>query len=242
MFEDIKIPQKINSPILEAVFEVRYDCHYPGEALYGLLFDIFEKFTKREDHALPILQMPPQIRSLDPNLKYQPYYRAFNDEFAFAIGPHSIIFSALKPYRGWTEWKYFFSPILNKIKEKNIIRSVERIGLRTFDLFNGNIFDKINAKLTIADRTINTSPTSFSTAFDQEEVHILLNLGNAANVNGQPTKDSLIDIDCICWFNCEASVFFSSYKEVLNKAHLTNKQVFFGLIKQELLSSLNPEY
>ena len=242
MFEDVIIPQKIESPILEATFEIRYDCPYPGEALYGLLFDIFDKFPHKEDHALPILQMPPQIRSLDPNLKYQPYYRALNDGFAFAIGPSSIIFSALKPYRGWTEWKDFFYPILDTIKEKKIIRSVQRIGLRTFDLFNGNIFNKINAKLTIADRAIDTSPTSVFTGFDQGEVHVLLNIGNAANANGQQTKDSLIDIDCIYLFDCEASEFFLSFKEVLEKAHLVNKQVFFGLIKQELLSSLNPEY
>ena len=242
MFEDVEIPKKIDSPIQEATFEIRYDCSYPDEALYGLLFGIFEKFPHKEDHALPILQIPPQIRSIDPNLKYQPYFRAFNDGFAFAIGPYSIVFSALKPYRGWTEWKGFFYPILNTIEEKKIICSVERIGLRMFDLFSGNIFNKINAKLTIADRIIDTSPTSFFTEFDQGEVHVLLNIGNAADVNGQPTKDSLIDIDCIYWFDFEASKFFLSIKEVLEKAHLANKQVFFGLIKQELLSSLNPEY
>lgn len=242
MFEEVKIPKKIDSPIQEAVFEIRYDCPYPGEALYGLLFDIFKDFPNREDHALPIHQIPQQIRLIDPNLKYQPYYRAFKDGYAFAVGPNSIVFSALKPYRGWTEWKGFFYPILETIRKKEIIGSVERIGLRTFDLFDGNIFDKINAKLTIVDRTIDSSPTSFFTEFDQGSVHVLLNLGNAANVNGQATKNSLIDIDCICLFNCEANIFFSKYQETLEKAHLANKQVFFGLIKQELLSSLNPEY
>jgi len=242
MFEEITIPKKIESPIQEAVFEIRYDCPYPGEALYGLLFDIFKDFPDKEDHALPILQMPQQIRLIDPNLKYQPYYRAFRDGYAFAVGPHSIVFSALKPYRGWTEWKSFFYPILDTIREKKIIRSVERIGLRTFDLFDGNIFDKINAKLTIADRTIDSSPTAFFTEFDEGSVHVLLNLGNAAAVNGQTARKSLIDINCICLFNGEVNGFFSSYKETLEKAHQVNKQVFFGLIKQELLSSLNPEY
>jgi len=242
MFEEIKIPKKIESPILEAVFEIRYDCPYPDEALYGLLFDIFKDFPNNEGHALPILQVPQQIRSIDPNLKYQPYYRAFKDGFAFAFGPHSIVFSALQPYRSWTEWKDFFCPILDTIREKNIIRSVERIGLRTFDLFNENIFGKINATLTIAEKIIASSPTSFFTEFDQDAVHVLLNLGNAANLNGQIGKKSLIDIDCICQFNCEANVFFSSFQEMLEKAHLVNKQFFFGLIKPELLSILNPEY
>jgi uncharacterized protein (TIGR04255 family) len=242
MFEDVKIPKKIESPIQEAIFEIRYDCPYPGEALYGLLFDIFKDFQNKEDYALPILQMPQQMRLVDPNLKYQPYYRAIKDDYAFAIGPHSIIFSALKPYRSWTEWKSFFSPILETIKKKEIIRSVERIGLRTFDLFDGNIFDKINAKLTIADKIIDSNPTSFFTELVQEEVHVLLNLGNMAYNNGQSLEKSLIDIDCIYWFNCEANVFFSSYQEKLEKAHSVNKQFFFGLMKQELVSTLKPEY
>jgi len=242
MFEETKIPKKIESPIQEAAFEIRYDCPYPGEALYGLLFDIFKDFPNEEGHALPILQMPQQIRLIDPNLKYQPYYRAFRDGYAFAVGSHSIVFSALKPYRGWTEWKSFIYPIVNIIKERNIIHSVERIGLRTFDLFDENLFGKINAELTIAGRTIDSSPTSFFTEFEQESVHVLLNLGNAANVNGQATKKSLIDIDCIYWFNCEAKAFFSSYQEMLEKAHLVNKRVFFGLMKHELLASLKPEY
>jgi len=243
MFENVvNIPQKVNSPILEAVLEVRYDCQFPGEALYGLLFDIFNEFPNKEEHALPILQIPSQIRFNDPNFKYQPYYRASNNGFAFAIGPYSIIFSALQPYKGWTEWKRFFNPLLETIKSRGIIGSVERIGLRTFDVFDNNIFDKINAKLIISDKTIETNPTSFFTEFEQENIHVRLNLGNQAIINGQPTTNSLIDIDCIYFFNCEGNAFFSAYQEVLEKAHLVNKKIFFGLLKQNLLTSLNPEY
>lgn len=243
MFSNVtNIPKKIDSPIQEAVFEIRYECLYPGEALYGLLFEIFNDFPNQEEHALPILQIPAQMRFLDPNFKYQPYYRAAKDGFAFAIGPYSIVFSALKPYRGWKEWKQFINPIFEKIEKKNIIRSVERIGLRTLDVFESNIFDKINAKLIIEDNTIVACPTSFFTEFDHEDIHVLLNLGNAANINGLPTKNSLIDIDCIYWFNCEVTAFFSSYQNVLEKAHIANKKIFFGLLKQDLLSSLNPEY
>ena len=243
MFSDVtNIPKRINSPILEAIFEIRYECSYPGEALYGLLFEIFDKFPNKNEHTLPILQVPVQIRAIDPNFKYQPYYRAAKDGFAFAIGPHSIVFSALKPYRGWTEWKSFINPIIEGIKNKEIIRSVERIGLRTLDVFEGNIFDEINANLTIANNIITAYPTSFFTEFDQEDIHVLLNIGNAANINGVPTKKSLIDIDCIYSFDCDVLGFFSSYQEVLEKAHLANKKIFFGLMKQNLLSSLNPEY
>jgi uncharacterized protein (TIGR04255 family) len=242
MFEGVKIPKNIDSPIKEAIFEIRFSGNLPGEALYGILYDIFKDFPHKETHALPIMQIPQQMREIDPNLRYQPYYRATNKNFALAVGPRSVIFSALEPYSGWTDWTNFFYPKIDFIREKDIIQTVERIGLRTLDVFNGNIFDSINAGLTIDNKIINKSPTSFFTEFDQNNTHIVLNIGNAANVNGLPTKNSLIDIDCICQFNSDASSFFDSYKSILEKAHLTNKQVFFGLLKQDLLASLNPEW
>jgi len=242
MFKDVKCPESIDSPIQEAILEIRYEGNYPADALYGVLFEIFDKFPDRENHALPLLQIPPQLRSVDPSFKYQPYYRAFDNGFAFAIGPHTIVFSALQPYCGWSKWKEFFIPKLEKIEQLKIIRYVERIGFRTLDVFNGNIFDKINTKFIVNDNIITTSPTTFFTEFDQNGVRVLLNIGNAAFVNGQPTKNSLIDIDCINWFNCEADNFFLAFNDSLEKVHKENLQVFFGLLNHNLLTSLNPVY
>jgi uncharacterized protein (TIGR04255 family) len=242
MFEEVKIPKKIDSPINEAVFEIRYEGNFPGEALYGVLFDVFEQVSPQKAEVLPIMQIPAPMRDMDPNLRYQSFYRTRNNNFAFSVGPRSIVFSALKPYVGWSAWVRFFQTIVSKIKDKNIIKKVERIGLRTFDVFDGNIFGRINANLSIREDAICTSPSSFYTEFDLAETRIILNVGNAANVNGEPTQNSLIDIDCIHQFNCNAEDFFLSYGEYLDKAHDANKQVFFGLLKDELLNQLNPVY
>ena len=138
MFKDAKIPAKLaNSPIDEALFEIRYDGDYPGEALYGILFDVFKDISAQKAEVLPVLQIPRQVRDIDPNLHYQPFYRVRNNNFIFSIGPHSIVFSSLKPYAGWTPWTKFFYQVIDKIKEKSIITHVERIGLRTFDILTG---------------------------------------------------------------------------------------------------------
>jgi uncharacterized protein (TIGR04255 family) len=243
MFEDAEIPKKLaNSPINEAFFEIRYKGDYPGEALYGVLFDVFEYVSKQKVEVLPILQIPQQVRDMDQNLHYQPFYRVRKNNLGFSVGPRSIGFSVLKPYIGWTPWTEFFYPIIDKIKEKNIITKVERIGLRTFDILAGNIFDRINVNLTVAGHTVTSSPSLFYTEFEQNNTHVMLNIGNAAIVNGTQTKDSLIDIDCTHDFNCDAGQFFSSYKEALENAHIANKQVFFGLLKEELLKDYGPEW
>jgi uncharacterized protein (TIGR04255 family) len=243
MFNDVKIPGRIDSPVNEAVFEIRYNGNFPGEALYGILYKVFEQFPGQKAEELSIMQIPQQIREADPVLRYQCFYRAVKDQFAFSIGPHSIVFSAFRPYTSWTEWNQFFSSIIKEIQGKKILNTIERIGLRYFDVFEGNIFGQINTAFSVDGQPIVSSPTSFNTQFNLDEIQVVLNIGNAAIVNGIQTNNSLIDIDCIYSFdNCISADFFTSYKDALEKAHLVNKRVFFGLLKPDFLTTFHPEY
>ena len=102
MFESVKIPKKLaSSPINEALFEIRYDGTYPEEALYGKLFEVFERFPTKTE--FPIMQIPKMIRDGDPNLRYQAFYRGEKDKFALSIGSHSIVFLHLSRI-GWVAW------------------------------------------------------------------------------------------------------------------------------------------
>jgi uncharacterized protein (TIGR04255 family) len=121
MFESVVIPKKLSSspPINEALFEIRYDGKYPEEALYGMLFDIFERFPHKSTAEFPMMQIPKMIRDNDPNLRYQSLYKVSDDQFAFSIGSHSMIFFSLKPYPGWVIWSQFFNSILKEIQSKD---------------------------------------------------------------------------------------------------------------------------
>lgn len=243
MFESVKIPKKLTlSPIKEANFEIRYNGNYPGEALYGILLDVFQQFPNKDTSELPIMQIPKQIRDNDPNFRYQPLYRVADNKTAFSIGHHSIVFSSLTPYCGWDRWSEFFTSLMKKLQIKQIIKSVERISLRYINLFDVNIFEHINAELILAGNLIKTTPSSFYTAFDQDAIHTIVTVGNAVTIQGDKTQKSLIDVDCIRQFDCEAESFFSTYLDALEKIHKVNKWVFFGLIKDDLLTTFKPEY
>jgi uncharacterized protein (TIGR04255 family) len=242
MFEGVKIPKKIESPITEAVFQVRFVKNFPGDALYGILFEIFKKFPNVNSQALPVLQIPQQMRDADPNLLYQPYYRAIDNNFIFSVGPQTIIFSSLQPYSGWSAWIGFMDPILDFIKKTEIIRKVEGIGLRTIDIFDKNIFEYINAGINICGNKILSRPSSFFSEFEQDNLRMRLNVGNTANIDGVLTDKSLVDIDCIYPLSCDGDTFFVKYKEIRDKMHLANKKVFFGLLQEPLIQSMNPEY
>jgi uncharacterized protein (TIGR04255 family) len=242
MFEKVRVPKRIASPINEAILEIRYEGLYPGEALYGILFDVFQEKVGNQAVELPIMQIPKQMREADPSLRYQSYYRASNDQFALSVGPRSIVFSALRPYKGWDEWLSFMKPVISEMQKRKLLAKVERIGLRYFDIFEDNIFDKINAGINIDENAVFSSPSSFITEFDEGDTHVILNVSNAVNINNESEFKSLIDIDCICDFNDNAAVFYRDYMTKLDEAHLVNKQVFFGLLKPEFLETLQPEY
>ncbi|GHS84703.1 hypothetical protein FACS1894103_5570 [Campylobacterota bacterium] len=247
MFENVRVPQRIeNSPIQEAVFEIRYASKFPGDALYGLLYDVIGGTTPSRIIDTQIRQIPPNLLENNIGIKYQPYYNVtFDNSLTFSFGPYSMIFSSPRPYVGWDKWSNFFKAILSKIQEKGIVQQVERVGIRYLDIFDDNIFEHINARLVVESDSITNIPTSFHTQFDQSDIHIILNVGNVANINinGVPAQKSLIDIDCIYDFNNSSpNEFFESYLEVLERIHTSNKKVFFGLLKQEFLDTFNPEY
>jgi uncharacterized protein (TIGR04255 family) len=209
-----------------------------------LLFEEFIKFPNKDATELPIMQIPKHIRDRDFNLRYQPFYRGENKRFAFSIGPHSIAFSSLHSYAGWAVWMQFFVPIIAKIQERDIIKTVERIGVRYLNLFDHDILDQINAEIKLDEKDIKGNTNSFHTEFDHNEIHTILNFGNAAVVvDGIPTQTFVIDIDCIFQLNnCPAGDFFQKYKDILEKTHGMNERIFFGLLKPDLLQTLDPEY
>ncbi|MDQ1340213.1 MAG: hypothetical protein QG567_1370, partial [Campylobacterota bacterium] len=67
-----------NPPLLEMIVEFRFHTSLPDEALFGLYYpiikDVFPNYT-----SLPIMNIPPEVRKMDPALMYQPYYHFSGD-------------------------------------------------------------------------------------------------------------------------------------------------------------------
>ena len=83
----MKLPKKITPcPIVEAIVEVRFESDIPEDAIFGVIYSKFkEEYSDLEKTAL--LQLPEQIRSKDPSLKFKPYYKLRNENFILQIGP-----------------------------------------------------------------------------------------------------------------------------------------------------------
>lgn len=247
-FSSVKIPTKLGkSPINQATISIYYESNFPDTALFGLLFKFF---SDKNCHAeeMPLLQIPKQIRENDKNLKYQELYRWIKDvdnntHYVFGIGSNIIRFIVSGKYESWNDWKSFFTPILDAIKEKGIVKSVSNISLRYCDVFNKDYIPDFNLEVKLFSQLITGQNISINTSFDFKDIKINLKIGNTVFVNGvQKENSSIIDIDCVKAENLNSEEFFKNYQNIIENSHLTNKQVFFSLVNEKLLNLLEPKW
>lgn len=235
-----KLPCSINPcPIIEAIFEIRFESSLPDDAIFGIVYNQFkDEFQQVEQ--LPVLQLPAAIRTQDPNLKFTPYYKIKKDDFIIQIGPRVFSFANLKDYCGWNKFSKKIYDTYNKLSELKLINKHYRTALRYINVFPGiNIFSKSNLKILLNDDLFNNHKLNLSLEIPYEHGASNLKLINHAEVaiENQVIKGSIIDIDT----NVEIDKF-DNFQDAIECAHRAEKTLFFDLLGNEFLSSLNPVY
>ena len=183
--------------------------------------------------------MPDLVRASDPNFKYKPHYKISNEKFVLQIGPEVIAISAFPNYVGWEDFSNKIFDILDKIKDVGIINTIERIGLRYINFFEGNIVNSINFDISINNKNIAYKNTVLRTEIEHDaNFSSTIQIANSA-IN-RDKIGSIIDIDTFCSKNLVD--FFSNKIEIINKAHANEKELFFSLLKTDFLQTLKPTY
>ncbi len=234
----MKLPKTLEiCPIVDALLEVRFTSKINANAVFGVIYNSLQSdFPKVE--SLPILQLPDNVRSNDPNLKYKPYFKVSNENFVIQIGPDVFTISSFPEYIGWQLFSELIIKVLEKIETTNIVESIQRLGIRYINFFESNIFDNIDLNVSIKDDGILYKNTVIRTEIDQLPFLSTLQIANNVNVNGK--DGSIIDIDT--FKTTDLNNFFSNKKEIIDLGHSKEKELFFSLLKPDFLHSLNPKY
>ena len=238
----IKIPKKITPcPISEAIFEIRFDSVLPGDAIFGIFYKEF-KDEYKEFIKLPILQFPEVVRSRDPNLIHSPHYKLQRDNFLLQIGPKVFSLVNFKEYSGWDTFSQKITDTINKIASTEVINIINRVGLRYINFFKDiDIYNKSNLKMMLNQKPFETSNFDLTAEIQTEKCTNRVKIANNA-LMGSPkekAKGSIIDIDVV-YKNIDN--FFQNIKEVIDISHGDEKQLFFSLLNEEYIKTLNPEY
>lgn len=247
MFENVKIPKKLKkSPIKRAFIEIRYQSKFQDIAIYGLLNDIFEKHSSEGKFVQsPLLQLPKEIRDSDPNLRYQELYSCLDDvgplRYIFGIGGHVIKFIVQNGYSSWTDWEEWFKPILEKISKTEIVSTIESVSFRSIDVFDKDVLHELNFNIDFGEEIKPAGGVTVGTKFFTEDIWIALNIGNNVSRNGLILPNhSMIDIECTKKIDGKNS-FDNDFYDILLKEHELNKKVFFYLLKDSLLETMEAE-
>lgn len=238
------LPKQINPcPINQAVVEIRFNSSLPSDAVFGVVYNKLKDIYKSAEQ-LPILQIPAAVRDSDPNLIYQPHYKLIKEHYAFQVGP-KVISLAITDQK-YTTWESYYSEIqsvFEKIKEIDFIDNVFRVGLRYVNFFADDILNNINISVKIIEHEIAGEEVFVRTVLPRDEYKVLLQAGNQLKLEANDLvvgRASVIDIDIS--IEGENINFFEDMNSILEKGHSIEKQIFFGLLKDDFLKSLNPEY
>lgn len=237
-----KLPKKITPcPIVEAILEIRFSSKVPNDAVFGLLYTQFTDDYPEFKH-LPIMEIPAAIRERDPAYRYNAYYKSQVEDFIVQIGPRVISISNVREYVGWDVLSKKIYDIYERVQKSGVIENIERIGLRYINsLEKINIFENSNFSLELGGSPI-TNKTNLATEIHYgDEAYCTLRSTSDAEVllgdTGKKVLGSVIDIDTVVNFSK-----FENFEKAVEHGHKVEKELFFSILKEDFIKTLNPEY
>ena len=237
------LPKEITPcPIKEAAVEIRFSSLVHPDTILGVVHSALkDKYPHIE--GLPILQIPEMLRLNNPDLAHQPSYRLKGENFLAQVGPKVFSISIVDSYPGWPVFLTEILDTFQRIKGLELVEQIERVGLRYIDFFDNNIYQHIKLNLAIYEEDAVTDETFVRTKLRRGQFHSLLQIGNQTRLttgDGQTKVGSIIDVDTFKLDDFE--FFFNNMEELLQAAHNIQKELFFNLLTDEFLATLNPVY
>jgi len=238
-----RLPVRIDPcPILEAVLEIRFVTQESWDVLPGLLFsEIRDRYP--DQLQLPLYQIPEEMRRHEPQLAHKPLLQFLSRDFLIQFGPR-VIGLVTKPdaYPGWTRLREELEWLLQVLRQASFITEGDRLGVRYIDFFQGNVFPGLQIGAQVQGAPLDHAELSLTTAFRHPPLAGRLVVTNGALVRRGESHatGSVLDLDI--WAGALDFELFANGLERFDQMHHLAKGVFFSLLKDDYLATLNPRY
>ena len=244
-----KLPTHLaQAPLAEAIFEFRFK-PVPqtsvAQLLPGLVFaKLHDKYDRSE--ATPVAGIPEQIRKGDPNLRYAALHRLSGEKSSVFIGEQVAGVSVIEPYEGWQRFRPRILEFLEIARASNLIERVERFSIKAINLIpstSGQQLDLLNLRLEIGGIRAPETGFHFRTELNDKAFSRIIEIQPNTQIQFTTSKTTtglLLSLDCVKILTNED--FWSAYATAINDVHNQLKELFFGLITQKTLESLEPSY
>ena len=239
----MKIPKKITPDHLkDTIVQILFIPGVPPELILGNFSFLFKDSFK----FVASKRLPQPIPGFPSIIERNYYFTDLREEIKVEISENALTFNSLSKYIGWKKYFPLVESTLKLLLENGTIKAVNRIGTRYVSEFPDiGIFEKLQMSIDLNIPNKNFQTTHVRTEYNDDQFKVILNLSNdllKPNIGiGKPSRFSLIDIDVISFF----SVPISNQEQVIDlidKSHFKQKTIFFSLLTEDFLNSLNPEY
>jgi uncharacterized protein (TIGR04255 family) len=239
----LPLPNSIQPcPIVDALVEVRFIPNLPDEAVFGVLYESLAGDFPRVE-KLPALQLPPQLRNVNRELRFQATYRLRSDNYYISIGAKVFAVGIQLPYPGWTAFRAKLISVFQTLIGKDVVKHLQRLGLRYINVFEGDVSNRLTLETKLGEVPLEGSETFFRTVLQRGNNKALLQVLKDRTLKRPPDfkrQGTSIDIDVSC--DTSAKLELPILTAFIDDAHLTAKTLFFELLRPEFLKELNPTY
>jgi len=243
----MKIPVKITPDrIRDSVVQVFFQADAPFEPLIGICYSILNQHGWR--YAARPVQSKAQAGII---LEVQPLPQHFfiKENIKIQFDPNSsVIFNCIGSYVGWKSYSNIIFSVLRLLYSTQHFKNFTRVGIRYISEFaNIDILDKIKININLKGVAGTIQNFSYRIALLENGLSKTINIANKLPVSAAISDKkeevqfvSLMDIDVVD-LNLSASDIEVLFGHI-ERLHLEEKKVFFGILEEHFLQTLNPEY
>jgi len=243
----VRLPVSIEPcPIVDATAELRFEPAVPSAVAVGLAYErLVKKFPRVS--PLQIIPFPDEFHKINPALAHQAQFRFESDEYVALLGPTMFAVGVNGPYTKWPRISPNLQEAFDLIRETKIVGVPIRFGFKYMNFFPGNALSNLNVTFNVADTEIAEEGTLLQTQVLCQPFKILLQIITGAQITSRVlpvdpnTRGTLLSLDCFKEQSFEAD-FLEKISENLELAHNKEKELFFRLLKDEFIQTLNPKY
>lgn len=240
----MKIPRKISPDNLkDTIIQVVYTAEPAPELLLGYV----EQTLKGIFHFITGIPKDENSKNdkgfLIVNEVEKGFFISNDGKFKLNVTPSTLIFNQQEKYSGWHDYSACISETLTRLFGNRIIIDVSRVGVRYISQFpSTDVFESTQVNINMTGLSFGDGlATQFRTEIVEENFKSIITLVNRIEKKNSLNTIGIIDIDVIQVFESDLSDFQVLLRSI-EKGHEKQKAIFFSLITDVFLNSLNPEY
>ena len=186
----------------------------------------------------------------DPALQFQPVVRLELAKYFVLISDSSIAVSCKLPYSGWTAFREVILEILRAVKTIGVVTRLNRYSLKYVDVLPAaDMQDQVRAlkwSVKLGEHLLRRESALLRVEIPKDSfIHLVTTqTGVTLRLPGRAEVEGIaVDVDSVAIVDgIDFEKFIDNLSERLNLLHAENKMMFFDLLTDETLNSLEPSY